>query len=175
MGKVSRTQIEQDEKKVLSELKKNSKENIVTIAKHCGFSRQRTWKLIKQIEEKGLIWGYTVIVDEEKQGLKKFILLLKRSMRRINNETADQIASYRVVKEYIKLGINVESSYYVIGEYDWVLIFTAPDLRTAKNFCDSLLQEYPDIISNLNLMQVLTIKRSHNILNPDKMVLRKLL
>ena len=80
-----------------------------------------------------------------------------------------------MVKEYIKLGINVESSYYVIGEYDWMLIFTAPDLKKAKDFCNSLLTEYPELISNLNLMQVITMKRSHNILNPDKTVLRKLL
>ena len=44
MSKSSREQIEQDEKKLLSELVKNSNENIDTIAKHCGFSRQKTWR-----------------------------------------------------------------------------------------------------------------------------------
>jgi len=40
MLKSSGEQIEQDEKKILSELVKNSKENIEMIAKHCGFSKQ---------------------------------------------------------------------------------------------------------------------------------------
>jgi AraC-like DNA-binding protein len=39
MSKSSKNQVEQDEKKILLELVKNSKENIDTIAKHCGFSR----------------------------------------------------------------------------------------------------------------------------------------
>jgi DNA-binding Lrp family transcriptional regulator len=39
MVKSSKNQMEQDEKKILSELMKNAKENIDTIAKRCGFSR----------------------------------------------------------------------------------------------------------------------------------------
>jgi DNA-binding Lrp family transcriptional regulator len=68
MSKSSKDQIEQDEKKILSELVKNSKENIDTIAKHCGFSRQKAWRLIKQLEEKKLIWEYTAICDDQKIG-----------------------------------------------------------------------------------------------------------
>jgi hypothetical protein len=41
MAKSSRNQIDKDEKKLLSELVKNSNENIDTIAKHCSFSRQK--------------------------------------------------------------------------------------------------------------------------------------
>jgi len=47
MSKSSNGQIEQDEKKVLTELKINSKENIDTIAKQFGFSRQKAWRIIK--------------------------------------------------------------------------------------------------------------------------------
>jgi len=52
MSKSSREQIDQDERKILSELVKNANENIDTIAKHCGFSRQKTWRMIKQLESK---------------------------------------------------------------------------------------------------------------------------
>ena len=48
MAKSSKEQIEQDEKKLLSELVKNSHENIETIAKHCGFSRQRHILVLSQ-------------------------------------------------------------------------------------------------------------------------------
>jgi len=96
-------------------------------------------------------------------------------MQRVDNETADQIASYRLVKEYMNLGINGESSYYVQGEYDWELICTAPDLKTAKKFTDALFQEHPEIISEIYLLQVLMTKRSHNILNPEKIKLKEFL
>ncbi|VVB60642.1 Uncharacterised protein [uncultured archaeon] len=39
MSKSSRDQIDKESKKLLSELVKNSNENIDAIAKHCGFSK----------------------------------------------------------------------------------------------------------------------------------------
>ena len=78
MPKSSRDQMEVDENKLLSELMKNSKENIDIIAKHCGFSRQKAWRMIKQLEAKGLIWGYTAIVDDEKRDLYQFIMLIMK-------------------------------------------------------------------------------------------------
>jgi DNA-binding Lrp family transcriptional regulator len=87
MSKNSRDQIDKDEKKLLSELVKNSHENIDTIAKHCCFSRQKTWRFIKQLEAKGLIWGYTAIFDEEKIGLTHFVLMLKRTTIKAEKKT----------------------------------------------------------------------------------------
>src|SRR5512136_908050 len=93
MAKSSKDQIEQDEKKILSELMKNSKENIDTIAKHCGFSRQKAWRMMKQLEAKGLIWGYTAVTDEEKMGLMHFILMIKRTMEKMDEKVVDTIIS----------------------------------------------------------------------------------
>jgi len=66
MSKSSKDQVEQDEKKILSELVKNSKENIDTIAKHCRFSRQKAWRMIKQLETKGLTWGIPLFLMKRK-------------------------------------------------------------------------------------------------------------
>jgi DNA-binding Lrp family transcriptional regulator len=77
MTKTNTTQRDQDEKKVLSELINNSKENIDVIAKRCGFSRQKVYKTIKQMEKNKMIFGYTAIFDEQKIGLNHYILLMK--------------------------------------------------------------------------------------------------
>ena len=47
MPRTGREQITDDEKKIIHELQKNSKENIDKIAKKCGFSRQKVWRVIK--------------------------------------------------------------------------------------------------------------------------------
>ena len=78
MAKNSIKQIEEDEKKVINELLKNANKSINEIAKICGFSRQKVWRIIKNLEKNHTIWGYTAIVDEEKQNLKNYILLIKR-------------------------------------------------------------------------------------------------
>ena len=175
MAKSSRDQIEQDEKKLLYALMKNAKENIDTIAKHCGFSRQKTWRMIKQLEAKKLIWGYTAIFDEQKIGLTHFMVMIKRTTKELEEATANKIVSRRLEDLVAEIGITIESSFYVHGEYDWVLTFTAKDIRHAKKFSDSVVALHPGIIEKITIMQTLMFIRKQYILNPDKNKLKDFL
>jgi len=167
MPKISREQIEKDEMKILAELQKNSNEGIDTIAKHCGFSRQKVWRTIKRLEENRLIWGYTVVVDEEKKGLKHYTLLIKRSNKPLEEKTADIIAKRRLDDLVLKMGMAVESSYFVHGKYDWVVTFTAQDIRQAKKFSEVVLNLHPGVIQEIDLMQTLYFVKKYHTLNPD--------
>ncbi|VVB62006.1 Uncharacterised protein [uncultured archaeon] len=118
MAKSSREQIDEDEKKLLTELVKNSNEKIETIAKHCGFSRQKTWRFIKQLEVKGLIWGYTAVFDEGKIGQTHFMLLIKRTREKMPEKVVDTIISTKTEELAKEFGATIESSVYVHGEYD---------------------------------------------------------
>ena len=175
MAKSSRDQIDLDEKKLLFQLVKNSNENIDTIAKHCGFSRQKTWRFIKRLEAKNLIWGYTAIFNEAKIGQNHFILMIKRGTTKVDEKAVDIITSNKADAIASKLGVNVESSAYVYEEYDWVLTFTADDIRQAKKFCDSVVALHPCVIEKITIMQTLMSIRKQYILNPDKSKLKDFL
>jgi len=175
MAKSSREQIDEDEKKILSELVKNSNENIDTISKHCGFSRQKTWRFIKQLEEKKLIWGYTAIFNEEKIGLTHFMLMIKRTTKQLEEATADRIISRKLEDLAAEIGITIESSFYVHGEYDWVITFTAEGIRQAKKFSDSVVALHSGIIEKITIMQTLMFIRKQYILNPDRKKLKEFL
>jgi len=166
MAKSSREQIEQDENKLLSELMKNSKENIDTIAKHCGFSRQKAWRMIKQLEKNKKIWGYSAIVDSEKQGLEKFMLFFKRTHIPHNIKDAIEIATTHMNPMKKDLGIAILSSYRIHGEYDWVTVFTAKNVMQAKKFCDALMERFPDT-QTTHLSQILFTVREQCIQNPN--------
>ena len=175
MAKSSKDQIEQDEKKILSELMKNSKENIDTIAKHCGFSRQKAWRMIKQLEAKGLIWGYTAVIDEEKMGLMHFILMIKRTMEKIDEKIVDIIISTKTEEIAKELGITIESSAYLHGEYDWILTITAEDIKQVKKFSDKLIVLYPGGTEKITILQTLMFVKKHHILNPERKKLKDFL
>jgi Lrp/AsnC family leucine-responsive transcriptional regulator len=175
MAKSSREQIDEDEKKLLFELVKNSNENIETIAKHCGFSRQKTWRYIKKLEAKGLIWGYTAIFNEQKIGLTHFMLMIKRTSKKLEEKTVETIVSRRLEDLVAEIGITIESSSYVHGEYDWVLTFTAQDIIQAKKFSDSVVALHPNIIEKITIMQTLMFIRKQYVLNPDKKKLKEFL
>jgi DNA-binding Lrp family transcriptional regulator len=152
---------------------KNSNENIETIAKHCGFSRQKAWRMIKQLEAKKLIWGYTAVFDEEKIGLTHFILMLKRTIKKAEEKEVDIIISRSTENLAVELGISIENSAYVHGEYDWILTFTAEDIRSAKRFSDSVVALYPHAIEKITIMQTLMFMRKQYILNPDRKKLKE--
>jgi DNA-binding Lrp family transcriptional regulator len=175
MAKSSREQMDLDEKKVLSELVKNSNEKIETIAKHCGFSRQKAWRIIKQLEAKGFIWGYTAIFNEEKIGLMHYIFLTKRSMKKLEEKTIETIVSRKLEDLVTELGVTIESSVYTHGEYDWVITFTAQDINQAKKFSNSLFVLYPGVIEKITILQTLIFIRKQYILNPDKQKLKEFL
>jgi DNA-binding Lrp family transcriptional regulator len=175
MAKNSKEQIDQDEKKILSELVKNSNENIETIAKHCGFSRQKTWRFIKRLEAKKLIWGYTAIFNEEKIGQQHFMLMIKRTSKQLEEKTINTIVSRRLEDLVAEIGVTIESSAYVHGEYDWILTFTAEDIKQAKKFSDSVVALHPGVIEKMTILQTLIFIRKQYILNPDKKKLKDFL
>ncbi len=172
MAKSSTGQIKEDEQRILAAVQKFSKENIDTIAHECGFSRQKVWRYIKRLEDDHLIWGYSAVVDDQRLGHQKFMLLLKRSLAELAKKSADDLAVNRLEHAYAQVGVNIQSSYHLHGEYDWCIIFTAPDIIHAKNFCNYILKRYPGIIANLSLTQILFAEREHYVLNPNPMQLR---
>jgi DNA-binding Lrp family transcriptional regulator len=173
MPKVNRDQIDKDEKKILAELQKNANENIDTIAKRCGFSRQKVWRTIKQLEQNRLIWGYTAIIDDNKNDLHHYTLLLKRTPQQLLEKTVNIITSRKLEELVSEMGVIVESSYYVHGDYDWVLTFTAQNIMLAKKFCESIFALHPGVIEKSVLLETLFMVKNHNILNPEPSKLKE--
>jgi DNA-binding Lrp family transcriptional regulator len=165
--------MDQDEKKILSELMKNSNKNIEMVAQLCAFSKQKTCRIIKRLEEKGVIWGYTTIFNEGNIGLKHFMLMVKRTMKQLDEATVEKIVSRQLENLVKERGVTVENSSYVHGDYDWVLTFTATDIIQAKKFSDSLVALHPGAIEKVMILQTLMFIRKHYILNPENYRLRE--
>ncbi|MCJ7570892.1 MAG: Lrp/AsnC family transcriptional regulator [Candidatus Thermoplasmatota archaeon] len=173
MPKSSVKQIDQDEKRIIEELRKNANKSINDIAKSCGFSRQKVWRVIKNLEEKKLIWGYTTVFDDEKIGKKHFIIMIKRTMERLDDETLDKIISTETEELAKKFGVCIESSAYIHGEYDWMLTITADDIKQAKQFSELLLTMYHSGAKNIIILQTMFFIRKNYLLNPDKEKLKQ--
>ena len=167
MAKNSVKQIEADEKQILNELANNSNKSINEIAKKCGFSRQKVWRIIKGLEKNHTIWGYTTIVDKEKQDLKNYTILLKRTNNPIDNSAVDKIVKRELDKYAETIGINVETSYYTHGAYDWVICFSAKDTKDAKRFSEALTKLFSDNIKEIHLLETLFSAKKHGITNPE--------
>ena len=125
MAKNSRQQIIEDEKKIVRELSTNANKSINEIAKTCGFSRQKVWRIIKTLEKNNTIWGYTAVVDEEKQDFKSYMVLIKRSIQPIDDGIIDRIIERELSKNSEKLKVRILHSFYTSGAFDWIICFNA--------------------------------------------------
>lgn len=175
MPKSSKKQIDKDEKKVISELQKNAKESIDKIAKRCNFSRQKVWRIIKRLEKNKTIWGYAAIVNEEKQELKHYIMLIKKTTLPIDDKIADKIITRKLESIAPKTGVKIENSLYVHGVYDWIVSFTAKDIKQAKRFSEKFIELYKGYIAELNLLETLFSIKKQGVLNPKAIELKQFL
>ena len=175
MVKVSKEQMNKDEKIILAELQNNAQESIDRLAKRCGFSRQKVWRIVKRLEKTRIIWGYTAIINEEKNDLNHYTLLVKRTTKKLDEKTIDIITSRKLEDIVGSFGATIENSYYVNGEYDWVITFTAADIVQAKKFCESLLALHAGVIEKTLLLETLFFVKNHYILNPESKKLREFL
>ena len=166
MAKSSKKQIEEDERKVLIELQRNSRESADDIAKKCGFSRQKAWRIMNRLEENQTIWGYGTVVDNEKLELKEYLILIKKTNWPVE-KLADIIISRNIEKKAEELGVWIGSSYYLHGQYDWALSFTAENIKQAKRFSEVFNETYQKYVSDLILIEKLFTIKKCGIQNPN--------
>ena len=167
MAKNSRKQIEEDEIKIIEELQKNSNENIGTIAKKCNFSRQKAWRIIKKLEAEKTIWGYHAIINNKKVNMHGYVMLIKGNHLPINNSFEKDIAERKIDKLAAEMGVTVDCSYWLNGNYDGMISFSAKDLREAKKFQELYLSTFNGNISQLNLLEKMVIVKEGGFVNPN--------
>ncbi len=167
MPKSSKEQIDADEKRILWELQKNSKENVDTIAKRCGFSRQKIWRVIKRLERNKTIWGYRAVVDDNKIGLQRYFVLIKRTAKPFSKEYIDSIIKRKIKTEIAKIGIIVENVSYVHGEFDGFYEIRASNVVQVKKFCETLNKLSKGYISDMKILEELFPIEKNGIVNPN--------
>jgi DNA-binding Lrp family transcriptional regulator len=166
MAKRSKEEVEKDEKKVIIKLQSKAKESIDTLADECGFSGPKLRRIINNLEEKGVIWGYHAVTDFNKINLKEYILLIKKTNKPLD-DLADKIINRDIEKFAQNIGIIIGSSYYLHGLYDWILCFAAKDLRLAKKFDSEFLKFFKPYVKETQLLEnIFPVKRS-GVENPN--------
>lgn len=175
MKKSKIKQQENDAKKVLVELQRNSRQDLDTLSKHCKCSRQKIWRIIKQLESSGFIWGYTAIVDEDKRNTTQFTVLIKKATNPLAKQIMDKIDSITLEEFVTGMEVAIESSYFVHGAYDWVISIITSDIKQARKFCEALYKSFPGAIERIEILQTLYAVRKHYVFNPDRKKLHDLM
>ena len=135
---------------VLKYLIEDASRSIRDIAKKMSSYRQKVWREKKRLEDEHIIWGYTAVVDANKIERVSYLILMKT--KPMSRGLADLLTRRIVRDEPGKEGIRVLDFFYVNGEYDWVLRFSAPDHVTARKYIDTLRRLYDEYLTERPVM-----------------------
>ena len=156
-----------NERKILDALAENARQSLIEISEKTGLSRQTVQKILLKLEKDHIIWGYQPIVDEQKNGLKDYLVLIKRTPKPLDEKLADKVISRKIEQMASKIGVKIVTSFYCHGSYDWITCFMAPDIKDAKKFTEDVKTVYIDHIADIQLLETLFFVKKDGILNPD--------
>ncbi len=167
MAKTSKTQLKQDEIKVLNTLEQHSKEHLDKIAQLCGFSHQKVSRIIKNLEKNKIIWGYPPVTENNGGNVKHFTLLVKRSIIPLNDDIRKEVGCDKIDNKISDL-VKIENIYATHGEIcDFVFTFYAKDIVTAKKFVGLLFERHSIHIKNYYILETLVHMRKQGLNNPN--------
>jgi DNA-binding Lrp family transcriptional regulator len=167
MVKTSKEEIEKDNQLLLDVLIKNSNKSINDIANKLGFSRQKVWRMIKELENNHKIWGYTAVIDFNKQNLKYYMILAKRSNKPIDKQIIEKVTTREFEEKLEQMGGKLITSMYVNGIYDWFITFTCNNIIKAKKIYELFSGVYHEYLDKCDLLEGLFPCKLYNIPNPD--------
>ena len=123
---------------ILDLLTKNGKLGNKEIAAVIGLSTTPTFERIKRLERKGIIKGYTAILDKKKIG-KGLQVFCQVSLKSHNAEIIDGFEA-----EIIHLS-EVSACYHIAGDFDYSLFIEVADMDEYQHFLKQKLANIPNI------------------------------
>ena len=123
-------------------LLENPAQGMSKIAETTGMHRRTVWQIQKDLEKDHTIWGYTTVINEQK--LNQVVYLLQFKTKPFTKAFADLITQRLMSSEPAKQGVRILDVYYMNGDYDVFIKFSAPDHETARAYFEILRSVYKD-------------------------------
>lgn len=108
--------------RILAELQLDGRSSVVELSERVGLTGTPCARRVRQLEQNGVILGYTAILDPSRLGLN-VQAFIQVKLDRHTDENVDQFRRKLAAFE------QVVSCFATTGEYDFVLQVVAPDLE----------------------------------------------
>ncbi|GAB2525764.1 Lrp/AsnC family transcriptional regulator [Microbulbifer agarilyticus] len=126
------------DKKVLTTLQENGRLPIVELAKQAHMSESTCLRRTKSLEERGIIKGYSAILDAEKAGFG-VVAFVQVSINQ-NNE-----AEFDGFKAAVQAHPLILECYSLSGQYDHLMKVVARNNKELSQFILKTLRGFPEI------------------------------
>ncbi|NRA88866.1 MAG: Lrp/AsnC family transcriptional regulator [Rhizobiales bacterium] len=151
--------LDQIEIKLLQALQQNCRRGLNDIASAIGSSASSLWRRLKNLEERGVIERYSIVINHRKMGIRESAYVHVR-LEKHNEENIEKFAKIVLESNHI-LECN-----YTTGEYDFVLKVISVDMRQFHKFLrDTLMSQ--DYISHTHTTVILDCLKENSPVSID--------
>src|SRR5438128_9113177 len=123
---------------LLSELQRDSRQTVQQLADAAGLSSTPCWKRVKELEARGVIRGYTALVDREQVGLT-LCVLAEVNLTRHNEDDV------RRFEREVAASPQIVSCYSTTGQADYVIKVLVPDIKAYESFLHETMFKLPGV------------------------------
>jgi Lrp/AsnC family transcriptional regulator, leucine-responsive regulatory protein len=132
------SQLDRHDLLLLAELQRDSRQTVQQLAAAAGLSATPAWKRVKEMEQGGIIRGYTALVDREKLGLSLCVLAEVNLTRHSEDDV-------RRFEQAVADSLQIVSCYATTGQADYVLKVLAPDIKSYEAFLHETAFKLPGV------------------------------
>jgi len=138
---------------LLRELLRDSRRSLQEIGQQVGLSSTACWNRIKQLENAGVIQGYTVKVDLERLGFQNSVLV------QVNLESHSDETLYEFGR-VLQTIPEVLEAHLISGDYDYLIRIAVKDTRDYERLLREKLYKIPGIRHSKSSFVLRTLKKS---------------
>ena len=158
----SKIDIDEIDRRILSELANNSRIKNIDLAKKIKISEDSTRLRIKRLEDKKIIKGYTIVLDTGKLGFEAYYMGLQ--IENINDKTINKIKYYVNTNQYIIFCARTSGKYNIIMTLN---------TKNRTHFSELLLEIRRQFSEDLNGYEFQIILQDHKeIFVPKNLILK---
>jgi Lrp/AsnC family transcriptional regulator, leucine-responsive regulatory protein len=149
-------ELDRTDKRILAQIQKNGRISNLELADAIGLSPSPCLRRVKQLEESGIIEGYTALLSASKLGLK-LIALIQINM---DKHTPDRFEHFeKTIKSYPEV---LECLLIAGQSADYLLKIAVQDMEVYQDFLLNKITKIPgvtDVHSSFVLRQVISTTR----------------
>jgi DNA-binding Lrp family transcriptional regulator len=123
---------------LLAELQRDAHQTVQQLAEHAGLSSTPCWKRIKEMENAGIIRGYTALIDREKVGLA-LCVIAEINLTRHNEDVVSQF------EQEVADCPQIVGCYATTGQADYVIKVLVPDIKAYERFLHEVAFKLPGV------------------------------
>ncbi|MDC0580770.1 Lrp/AsnC family transcriptional regulator [Amylibacter sp.] len=127
-------QLDNIDKKILTELQIDASQSLEDIAKKVGASKTPVWNRIKKLRKIGIIKNHTVILDPDKLGLEACFFVLVRTSEH-EKDWQDSFLNALLSRE------EVLEAHRLAGDIDYILKVRVKNAKAYDEFYQALISE----------------------------------